>query len=364
MAQISEGRFLSMTYRLVIDGLPVYYSMKIVRAGTHDQHHIVVGVSNVDEQVRQTWQIDEETTLNFNSLAKALSRDMESIYYIDMETESYMEFVANGGYRELKLEITGENFFSEAAKNIRSVLYVDDQERVVAAIQRESLQRALADRPAYFVDYRVVLGGKLIYYRLKAIYADPADQRHLIIGVSNVHGQIAEALLREAEQSRALRMAREFANRDALTGVKTKHVFAGAEEQWNGRISAGDPVAFAVVVCDVNDLKVVNDTLGHKAGDQLIKDAAAIVCNVFKHSPVFRIGGDEFVAVLSGSDYEDRLDLIRDLQEKVEQDAMDGGVVIASGMAEFEPRDACFADVFNRADKLMYENKKMLKGVL
>ena len=364
MAQISEGRFLSMTYRLVIDRLPVYYSMKIVRAGTHDQHHIVVGVSNVDEQVRQTWQIDEETTLNFNSLAKALSRDMESIYYIDMETESYMEFVANGGYRELKLEITGENFFSEAAKNIRSVLYVDDQERVVAAIQRESLQRALADRPAYFVDYRVVLGGKLIYYRLKAIYADPADQRHLIIGVSNVHGQIAEALLREAEQSRALRMAREFANRDALTGVKTKHVFAGAEEQWNGRISAGDPVAFAVVVCDVNDLKVVNDTLGHKAGDQLIKDAAAIVCNVFKHSPVFRIGGDEFVAVLSGSDYEDRLDLIRDLQEKVEQDAMDGGVVIASGMAEFEPRDACFADVFNRADKLMYENKKMLKGVL
>ena len=364
MAQISEGRFLSMTYRLVINGLPVYYSMKIVRAGTHDQHHIVVGVSNVDEQVRQTWQIDEETTLNFNSLAKALSRDMESIYYIDMETESYMEFVANGGYRELKLEITGENFFSEAAKNIRSVLYVDDQERVVAAIQRESLQRALADRPAYFVDYRVVLGGKLIYYRLKAIYADPADQRHLIIGVSNVHGQIAEALLREAEQSRALRMAREFANRDALTGVKTKHVFAGAEEQWNGRISAGDPVAFAVVVCDVNDLKAVNDTLGHKAGDQLIKDAAAIVCNVFKHSPVFRIGGDEFVAVLSGSDYEDRLDLIRDLQEKVEQDAMDGGVVIASGMAEFEPRDACFADVFNRADKLMYENKKMLKGVL
>ena len=360
----SEG-IPSTTYRLVIDGLPVYYNMRIVHAGPHDGHHAVVGVSNVDEQVRQTWQIDEEATLNFNSLSKALSRDMESIYYVDMETESYMEFVSNGDYRELKLEVTGENFFEETKKNIKTVLYVDDQERVAAAIQREPLQKALADRPAYFIDYRVVLGGKLIYYRLKAIYADPADQRHLIIGVSNVHGQIAEALLREAEQSRALRAARESANRDALTGVKTKRVFAGTEEQWNGRIASGEGCAFSVVVCDVNGLKTVNDTLGHAAGDQLIKDAAAIICNTFKHSPVFRIGGDEFTAVLSGSDYEERLDLIRIFQEKVELDAADGGVVIASGMAEFDPwsGDRCFADVFNRADKLMYENKAMLKGL-
>ncbi|MBR5049900.1 MAG: EAL domain-containing protein [Desulfovibrio sp.] len=363
LAEISTGGSISLTYRLVIDGLPVYYNTKVFRAGAHDEHHIVVGVSNVDEQIRQTWQIDEETTLTFNSLSKALCRDMESIYYIDLETESYMEFVANGDYRDLKLEITGENFFEEATKNIRSVLYVDDQERVTQAIQREALQRALADRPAYFIDYRVVLGGKLIYYRLKAIYADPADQRHIIIGVSNVHGQIAEALLREAEQSRALRMAREFANRDALTGVKTKHVFAGAEEQWNSRIASGERIAFAVVVCDVNGLKTVNDTLGHKAGDQLIKDAAALVCTIFKHSPVYRIGGDEFVAVLSGSDYDDRLDLIRILQEKVEQNVAAGGVVLASGMAEFDSWDKCFADVFNRADQVMYENKKMLKSV-
>ncbi len=158
-------------------------------------------------------------------------------------------------------------------------------------------------------------------------------------------------------------MSREFANRDALTGVKTKNVFAGAEEQWNSRIASGEPVAFAVVVCDVNGLKRVNDTLGHKAGDQLIKDAAAVVCTTFKHSPVYRIGGDEFVAVLSGADYEDRLDLIRNIQEKVEQAAMEGGVVLACGMAEFDSMDKCFADVFNRADQAMYENKKMLKSV-
>ncbi|MBR4747821.1 MAG: GGDEF domain-containing protein, partial [Desulfovibrio sp.] len=119
----------------------------------------------------------------------------------------------------------------------------------------------------------------------------------------------------------------------------------------------------AVVVCDVNGLKTVNDTLGHKAGDQLIKDAAALVCTIFKHSPVYRIGGDEFVAVLSGSDYDDRLDLIRILQEKVEQNVAAGGVVLASGMAEFDSWDKCFADVFNRADQAMYENKKMLKSV-
>ena len=287
---------------------------------------------------------------------------MESIYYVDLETGTYAEFVASDGYRDLKLEISGTDFFGEVQRNIPKAVYAGDQERLARAIQRAPLEAALAEFPAFFIDYRVVSGGKLVHCRLKAADAEPGNRRHVILGVSNVHGQISEIQRREAELARALRLAQEFAGRDALTGVKTKRVFAATEEDWNRRMAEGG-CSFAVVVCDVNGLKEVNGTLGRQADDQLIKDAATIVCTTFKHSPVYRIGGDEFVAVLSGADYEDRLDLIRNIQEKVEQAAMEGGVVLACGMAEFDSMDKCFADVFNRADQAMYENKKMLKSV-
>lgn len=44
--------------------------------------------------------------------------------------------------------------------------------------------------------------------------------------------------------------------------------------------------------------------MGHQAGDEYIIGACRIICNKFKHSPVFRIGGDEFVAISEGEDYE------------------------------------------------------------
>lgn len=90
---------------------------------------------------------------------------------------------------------------------------------------------------------------------------------------------------------------------DSLTGIKNKHAYAQWEEKINARIQSGDQEPFAVVVCDVNNLKAVNDLYGHKEGDAYIKRACARICGVFSHSPVFRIGGDEFVAILSGEDY-------------------------------------------------------------
>ena len=75
-------------------------------------------------------------------------------------------------------------------------------------------------------------------------------------------------------------------------------------------IAGGAAGPFAIVVCDLNGLKFVNDTLGHKAGDERLKQASKVICDVFSHSPVFRNGGDEFVAYLSGRDYDDRQKLM------------------------------------------------------
>lgn len=73
-----------------------------------------------------------------------------------------------------------------------------------------------------------------------------------------------------------------------------------------------------VIVCDVNGLKFVNDTLGHAAGDEYIRQACHIVCRHFKHSPVYRIGGDEFVVVPHGEDLENYRDILATFDREVE----------------------------------------------
>ena len=169
---------------------------------------------------------------------------------------------------------------------------------------------------------------------------------------------------RALESEAELGHIRDMANRDPLTGVKSKHAYAEKEAEINGQITEGSAPAFAVAVCDVNGLKLVNDTLGHKAGDEYIRSASRLICEVFQHSPVFRTGGDEFVVVLSGRDYEHRQELIKLLSAKSEENIKTGNVVVAGGLSDYLPGgDAKYHDVFERADALMYREKKRLKGL-
>ena len=81
----------------------------------------------------------------------------------------------------------------------------------------------------------------------------------------------------------------------------------------------------------------------------------------FRHSPVFRIGGDEFVAISEGEDYENIDEILFFLSENNKEAKHTGGMVIAFGMARYGDEDENVASVFKRADKLMYENKNKLK---
>lgn len=154
------------------------------------------------------------------------------------------------------------------------------------------------------------------------------------------------------------------AYRDALTGLKNKLSFTEAENEINARISAGEQAPFATVVCDVNGLKYVNDTQGHKAGDEYIRSAGRLVCSLFEHSPVYRTGGDEFVAVLTGRDYEDCEAIMRALHDRSVENIGKGKVVVSGALAEYAPGQTpnCHA-VFEAADARMYEEKKLLKSL-
>jgi len=160
--------------------------------------------------------------------------------------------------------------------------------------------------------------------------------------------------------------ARKMAAVDSLTGIKNKHAYAQWEEEINERIKGGNQEPFAVVVCDINDLKAVNDMYGHKEGDVCIKNASARICGVFMHSPVFRVGGDEFIVILTNGDYAQRnrlLERINALPQDLSK--IRAGETISAGMAEYDKdKHPTLLSVAEEADKAMYERKQYVKETL
>lgn len=175
---------------------------------------------------------------------------------------------------------------------------------------------------------------------------------------------LEEHINRERLQEQELGSTRRLAFTDSLTGVRSTHSYVDVIRHVDQRIAEGEMGKLAVAVFDVNDLKVVNDTKGHEAGDSLLIEAAQFICASFEGSEVYRIGGDEFVAILEGADYESRAALEEQFKRQSVENLHNGMVVVALGMAEFDPmHDNDFEAVFKRADAKMYVNKHALKSL-
>ncbi len=164
------------------------------------------------------------------------------------------------------------------------------------------------------------------------------------------------------ESSRQLGAVKTVAYKDSLTNVRNINAYTEFKETVEKDIKKGSITEFAIVVFDLNDLKQVNDTMGHEAGDKYIQDGCKLICHVFRHSPVFRIGGDEFVSFLMNDDYMNRANLVVIFNKHIDQNLESGRVVVSAGISQFDPEaDSGYDEVFSRADELMYCRKKELK---
>ena len=145
------------------------------------------------------------------------------------------------------------------------------------------------------------------------------------------------------------------AGMDRMTGARNMVAFASLVAELTGRIAGSVQPEFAVMICDLVHTKDVNDQFGFAYGDQYIRNAAQLLKEIFSNSPVFRVGGDEFLTMLRRTDYQNREELTRLLEERLEK-AREVGK-IESGYTEFristavyDPEtDTSVADVIRRA---------------
>ncbi len=157
----------------------------------------------------------------------------------------------------------------------------------------------------------------------------------------------------------------DLARKDALTGIRNRNAYEEELCRLRLELQKGE-ARFGFAVVDVNFLKRINDTFGHEMGNVTIRECCALVCRVFAHSPVFRIGGDEFAVILENEDYDRAESLILQFNQALETatGAPWEKVSAAIGYALFDPaKDDCVENVFGRADKAMYRRKREMKAL-
>ncbi|MCR5817051.1 MAG: GGDEF domain-containing protein [Ruminococcus sp.] len=353
---LDENSTVSIVYRRVLDGKEQYLNLIAMKSRT-DNDRIVIGVGNIDTQVRKEKAIQAENR-TFGEIAMALAQRYEVIYHVNIETDEYSEYSANEKYAKLSIGAKGDDFFGDTQKNMKHDIYPEDYPMMALAMRKENLLERLRVTGKTILNYRLILDDRPQFVTLFAV-RPKEDSTHIIVAVANVDAAKRD---NDLDISDAIVSANDMANRDGLTGVKNKRAYEQAEIEIDEKIVSGDAESFAIAICDINGLKMINDTKGHQAGDEYIRNACTLICNTFKHSPVFRIGGDEFAVLLKGADYNDRAGLIKGLINEQTDRTKSGQVTVAVGLSDFmADSDISLKQVFERADEAMYENKKEFK---
>ena len=295
----------------------------------------------------------------FNQISTTLARHYDSIYFVDIETGSFTAFVPPRMFADLKIPPSGDDFFALARTNAHLCVHPDDLARALRIHDKNEVLRQLSQDDSYTICIKLFMGGKVTHVRQVYLMCD--DRQHVVCCMEDIE---KEYLGKEEEKQQVDKSAERLARMDKLTGVKNRTAFDEFSVNLDEKVASGAHNSnYAVVVCNINDLKYINDVNGHSFGDEVIQQASRLVCNTFKHSPVFRVGEDEFVAVLSDGDFEIRDQLMDSLREESRVNGlMHSGPVLAAGMAIYDAdRDEGVATVFEKAGQMMRENKDSIK---
>ena len=280
------------------------------------------------------------TDLLTNMPAMTFSKDVVTRQYIACN-----QAFADYAHKETPEGVVGltdfEIFDSETANH-----FIEDDKKALAM-----------DKPYIFFEDVPDAAGNMRQFQTTKLRFTDNKGRDCLLGLCQ---DVTDAMRIKREYAEKLEQVQSQASVDSLTGIKNKNAYQQKESIINQRIMARRQPEFAITVLDVNNLKEINDTLGHKAGDECICTACRVICKIFKRSPVYRIGGDEFAVISVDEDYENIDELIDTVAKHNEDAIVNGGVVIACGCAKYSDENST-SEVFNKADKNMYENKTYLK---
>ena len=157
--------------------------------------------------------------------------------------------------------------------------------------------------------------------------------------------------------------ARARAYIDGMTGVGNRTAYGDIAKEYDEQIKAGK-ANFALAIMDINGLKNINDNLGHEKGDIVIRDTAMLLKRSFGENDVYRLGGDEFIVIISGFTSDDMQEIFKEFDSSLDrfntqEKNYEMEISVSKGFAVYIPgEDSDYRTVFKRADDAMYVNKE------
>jgi diguanylate cyclase (GGDEF)-like protein/PAS domain S-box-containing protein len=143
--------------------------------------------------------------------------------------------------------------------------------------------------------------------------------------------------------------------RDYLTGVYNRRFF----ETELQRLNSEQNLPLSIIMCDVNGLKLINDSLGHAVGDDLLKKASKALTKGFRSKDIIaRVGGDEFAVLLPETNGDEVMKLISDVQELLSKEKINNlDVSVSFGYETKTSQTETIDLIFKQAEDDMYQNK-------
>ena len=219
----------------------------------------------------------------------------------------------------------------------------------------QSVIEALLRKGGYFISGAIGKGEAIIHFsngEYPMVFR--LNQQAIVDARGETLGSIA--VLTDVTQNwMLLEKLEEKAGMDCLTGLANRHSYEGAKE----RLDAPNYLPLSVVMCDVNGLKQVNDTLGHDCGDAMIRAVAKVLereCPPGKF--LARFGGDEFIYLLPNTKPEEADMMIERICAAFARcDGNPFNMSVAIGTATKFTKSGKIDDIIALADSRMYENK-------
>lgn len=186
---LDEYGAFTFTYRLLVDGTPVYVHMKAVRMSSND-NYIIIGVSNIDAQMQAQKHLERmrEERISYARIA-ALTGNYIVIYTVDPVTGDYEEYDATSEIDEFSVAKNGENFFESSREKTSGIIYEEDWPLFKEMFTREQVLKEIEENGVFLLNYRLMMDGKPNYVSLKAAQVQEKDGPVLVIGVSDVDAQ-------------------------------------------------------------------------------------------------------------------------------------------------------------------------------
>ena len=251
----------------------------------------------------------------------------------------YFRLGADGTFQEL---LAGDP--SDLYQPIEDLLgkRIQDVSKKLAGQFQQVIDRVQDTRSLVMIEYNLSIRGERKFFEARFL---PLLEDQIVVVIRNI-----------TERKQAEERLRYLCFHDILTGIFNRSFF---EEELK-RLNTKRQLPLSVIMGDVNGLKLVNDTLGHQAGDALLIRTAEIFKNMCRKEDIIcRWGGDEFAVLLPNTDRDTAGRICNQLRaagEKTERESMP--VSFALGVATRENIDQPFELVLQKAEDLMYQDKK------